>query len=241
MCPLTMFVSPLFAGIPADLTVTSSVGAPTFPFVTASDNDPAFTDEVASTEQRVDHSCSEPEAGQFLYKLLRSWSATDPSGNTSPVESQTVTVVDDERPSILNTPSNTAAPCDQVPPQAVLTATDNDQVCFDPNSVQAMQTRLDGRCPYNYTLTRTWAVADAAGNTHDTSQTVQVRRSRAYRRVQGAGPGVCGLTQVLACTCWKLGRLHFVACNCAHPFVPPCFFSLRFGVKSLSLLFALLF
>jgi hypothetical protein len=119
-----------------------------------------------------------PEAGQFLYKLLLTWSATDPAGNGSPVYRQTVTITDDERPRILRTPNNTRVACDRVPQQAVLTASDNDAVCFVPSSVQPQEARTNGNCPYNYTLTRTWQVSDAAGNSDNTTQVIQVRRAR---------------------------------------------------------------
>lgn len=161
-------------GVPADLTVTSSAGPPNFTFVKASDNDPAYTGKLDATDVRVDHKCSALEIGLFLYKLLRGWSATDPSSNVSPSYNQTITVLDDEPPRIISTPNDTAVACDRVPRQAVLNATDNDRVCFVPTSVRAAEARRDGPCPYNYTLTRTWGVADAAGNTHNTSQTVQV-------------------------------------------------------------------
>jgi len=83
-----------------------------------------------------------------------------------------VTVKDTTPPVLSGVPADATVQCDSVPPPASVTATDN----CDTNVVPSFnQTRVDGSCASNYTLTRTWTAADDYGNTSSGSQTITVQ------------------------------------------------------------------
>jgi alpha-tubulin suppressor-like RCC1 family protein len=100
--------------------------------------------------------------------------AKDACGNLT-VKSFTVTVTDTQFPVLVGVPANTTVECDAVPAAAIVTATDN---CT--TSVPTFtQTRTDGNCANNYTLTRTWSTKDASGNTTTATQVITVQDTQA--------------------------------------------------------------
>jgi hypothetical protein len=105
---------------------------------------------------------------------VNKFKAADASGNVTE-NSFTVTVTDNELPVLVAVPANTTVECDAVPAAATVTATDN---CT--TSVPSFtETRTNGNCPSNYTLTRTWSTTDASGNTTTASQTIIVQDTKA--------------------------------------------------------------
>src|SRR5690606_924685 len=112
---------------------------------------------VTFDETRVDGDCDNN------FTLTRVWTATDACGNTT-VHTQIITVNDDINPTFVGTlPAATVnvSCASEVPEAATLTATDNcgnATVTFD-------ETRVDGDCDNNFTLTRVWTATDACGNT----------------------------------------------------------------------------
>ena len=67
--------------------------------------------------------------------------------------------------------------CHQVPPVGEATATDN---CDPAPRVEYVgQERVDGPCPYAYTLIRTWRATDACGNAVEGSQRIVVEDTTA--------------------------------------------------------------
>jgi hypothetical protein len=72
-----------------------------------------------------------------------------------------VTVVDTTPPVLSGVPANVTVECDSVPEPAVPTALDN---CDADVDIVFSETRIDGDCPYNYTLSRTWTATDNCGN-----------------------------------------------------------------------------
>ncbi|MEG4110219.1 HYR domain-containing protein, partial [Microcoleus sp. S13_C5] len=87
----------------------------------------------------------------------------------------TVTVVDNEKPVLVGVPANATVECDAIPAAANVTATDN----CGAGAVQYSETKADGNCSGNYTLTRTWSVTDIHGNSSSATQVVTVRDTKA--------------------------------------------------------------
>jgi hypothetical protein len=100
--------------------------------------------------------------------------ATDSSGNQSTC-SFTVTVTDTQKPVLVGVPANVTVECDAVPAAAHVTATDNCSTSIPSYT----ETRTNGNCPSNYTLTRTWSTTDASNNTTTATQVITVRDTKA--------------------------------------------------------------
>ena len=82
-----------------------------------------------------------------------------------------VTIEDTTAPVLADVPADATFECDSVPPPALVTASD---IC-DPAPVLVFsETRTDGTCSSNYTLTREWKATDACGNTTTATQVVTV-------------------------------------------------------------------
>jgi large repetitive protein len=147
--------------VPANISVEcDAVPAPAN--VTATDNC-SFNGVVNYSETRANGNCPSN------YTLTRTWSATDAAGNTK-TASQVITVSDNTAPVLSAVPADIAVECDQVPTPATLTATDN---CSAP-TIAFVETRTNGNCISNYTLTRTWTATDACGNSSSKTQTITV-------------------------------------------------------------------
>ena len=85
---------------------------------------------------------------------------------------QTITVVDDVAPVLIGVPNDVTVECDAVPgPSTDVNATDN---CSGNPVITFNETRQNGGCPKNYTLTRTWTATDSCGNSNSKSQVVTV-------------------------------------------------------------------
>ncbi len=155
--------APILAGVPADVTVEcDAIPGPASP--TATDN--CDTDvELTFNELRIDGNCVDN------YELHRSWTATDDCGNTS-VQTQIINVQDTQEPVFSSTPADITVSCDNIPSADNITATDN---CTADISVTFNETRIDGSCPDNYSLQRSWTAVDACGNQRTINQLVFVR------------------------------------------------------------------
>ena len=121
---------------------------------------------VVFTETRTDGDCANS------YTLTRTWTATDDCGNETSF-TQTVTVSDNTAPTFNETlpTAEITAECDAVVEAVVLTASDN---CDTDVPVVFTETKTDGNCANNYTLTRTWTATDDCGNETSFTQTVVV-------------------------------------------------------------------
>jgi hypothetical protein len=154
---------PELAGVPADVTVECDA-VPAFALVTATDACDPVDIGVTPSEVRVDGTC--PHA----YALHRTWSAVDACGNVA-MASQTVTVVDTTPPVLIGVPADVTVECDAVPAPEAVSAAD---VCDARPGVTFGELRLDGRCPGEHVLVRTWTATDACGNAAASSQLVTV-------------------------------------------------------------------
>jgi hypothetical protein len=156
--------APVLSAAPADVTVECNA-VPAAATLTATDNCDAPT--VTYAELRTNGNCPSN------YILTRTWTAVDACGNTSS-KTQTITVQDTQAPVLSAAPADVTVECDAVPAAAILTATDN----CDAPVVVYHELRTNGNSPSNYTLTRTWTVTDACGNTSSAAQTITVRDTK---------------------------------------------------------------
>ncbi len=151
---------------PADVTIECNT--PTGPSATgyATATDTCIQDlYVTPSDSTSPGAC--PQAST----ITRTWTAND-GCSTSSSCAQTITVVDTTPPVLSGVPGDQTVQCDAVPPPAPVSATDN----CDTSAVPGFnQTRTDGNCAANYTLTRTWTAADDCGNTAQASQVVTVQ------------------------------------------------------------------
>jgi len=161
---------PTLSGVPANVTVECD-SIPAAPTVSATDNCTGGEAgvPVTATETRVNGDCL------FRYNLVRVWTASDECGNVV-AATQTVTVVDTTAPVLSGVPpANISAECDAVPAAVTVTATDNCSTGGEAGiPVTLTETRVDGNCPYNYTLVRVWTASDDCGNAVAATQNVVV-------------------------------------------------------------------
>src|SRR5439155_885445 len=104
------------------------------------------------------------------FALTRTWTATDACGNRSS-RSQVVSVRDTSAPSLVGVPPGVTVECDAVPAPATPGARDN---CDPSPRVALSESRAPGRCPNEYTLTRTWTATDRCSNAASASQVLLV-------------------------------------------------------------------
>lgn len=156
---------PSFTTFPNNVTVACDAIPPT--------GNPAAADNCSANvtiqylgETRNNGVC--PES----YTLLRRWSATDACGNST-IGTQTLTVRDQVAPVFTFVPANATISCDAIPPVGTPVAADN---CAGMATINYDgQTRNDGPCPGNYSLSRRWTAVDNCGNTRTAVQVLTIR------------------------------------------------------------------
>ncbi len=152
--------APIFTNVPADATIECGDSLPTS-LAVAVDNcngvSITYVDEMAET------GCSGTGT------VLRTWSAEDACGNVNTAVT-TYTIEDTTPPSIENVPTDVTLSCETQYDFPMPTTSD---VC---GSVELSEeiTTLEGACPNQYTLIRTFTAIDLCGNTSQVSQTVSV-------------------------------------------------------------------
>jgi gliding motility-associated-like protein len=154
-------VAPVFAAPPAAITVACTADVPAMINLGYTDNcDPAGT--VTGTDVSDGNTCPET--------ITRTWTYTDACGNVA-TTSQTITVHDLVAPVFAAAPAAITVEClADVPAMTNLGYTDN---CDPAGSVTGTDGALiGGAC--GGTITRTWSVTDACGNTSTTTQTITV-------------------------------------------------------------------
>lgn len=161
--------APVFTAVPTDITVSCD-DIPSPGSAAASDNCDADVSVTFSGEALLDGNC------KYSYSIIRGWLATDNCGNTS-TATQTLTVQDITPPVFTAVPGSVTVNCDAIPPTGVPTASDN---CSSAVAITYLgETRTDGNCSGNYTLTRTWSAVDDCANTSTATQIIIVQDNSA--------------------------------------------------------------
>jgi len=166
----TVFVedssAPVLSRYPADEDVSCNCESfPTAPTLYALDNCDDSVEVTFTETQSSDRGSNEDN-----YVLIRTWTASDRSGNTAS-HTQTITVSDTEAPYLSNNPEDYSSSCSMVPATPSNAAFDN---CDPDASVSFTSTRAENGCASDYTETRTWTATDRSGNSRSHVQTVTV-------------------------------------------------------------------
>ncbi len=149
--------APQLIGVPANATIQCGQPMPSA-MVQAIDN---CTEEptLSLSVNTIDYEC-----GSIM---TRTWSASDACGNIT-TQTQTINITDNTAPILLGVPANTSANCENIPTEALVTATDN---CTNEIIVEFSEVVGQG-CPY--IITRTWNAVDGCGNAASQSQVIMV-------------------------------------------------------------------
>jgi large repetitive protein len=108
------------------------------------------------------------------YVLTRTYTATDACGNTSSAD-QVITVQDTTAPVVIPAGDLTLE-CDEVVPAADYSVTDN---CDENPGVVVTSSTVNGDCPQEYAMTRTYTATDACGNESSATQVITVQDTTA--------------------------------------------------------------
>ncbi|MEL6864001.1 MAG: proprotein convertase P-domain-containing protein, partial [Bacteroidota bacterium] len=109
-------------------------------------------------------------------KVLREWSILDWCTGQVVTQLQVIKEFDDLPPILIGVPPNDTVDCDIVPPVPVVTAEDN---CDRDVEITFLEERIDGDCPYNYLLIRTWMAFDNCDNMATAIQEITVQDTTA--------------------------------------------------------------
>jgi len=157
--------SPTFTNVPANVTV-SCASIPAVGNPAATDNCDPSVNITYLGENRSNGSCTDN------YTLTRTWRAQDHCGNST-TTSQVITVQDITPPNFTSVPANITVSCEAIPTVGSPAATDNCDA--DVNIAYNGETRTNGTCANNYTLTRQWTASDNCGNTQTAVQIITVQ------------------------------------------------------------------
>jgi hypothetical protein len=110
------------------------------------------------------------------YSVMRVWTAADGCNNSSDL-TQTIVYEDTTAPLLSDYPADEFLSCDDfVPDVPEITATDN---CSADIFVFFNEEIVDGDCPSDFSLIRTWTAEDDCGNVEEYTQTISFTDSQA--------------------------------------------------------------
>lgn len=160
---------PVLSGVPADETFECDDVDPLEDYVVTSSDNCDDPPPVYASEERIDGNCD------YNYSLIRTWESTDQCGNKA-VGVQVATVEDTTAPILVDFPEDETVECDSVPEPADVTTEDN---CDEDPILSFDEVRVDGACPSNYTLYRTWTTVDQCLNSYEQTQEIIVQDTTA--------------------------------------------------------------
>ena len=157
--------NPELVGVPENIEVGCNEIPPVVGSdeVTATDNC-AIDVNVAFNEVVIEGTCADN------FTLIRTWTATDNCGNQD-IQSQTITVGDNEGPEFTNIPEAITVECGNIPAPVDPIVTDD---CSENVTLTFNEIRTNGNCTDTYILTRTWTATDNCGNQNAASQIINV-------------------------------------------------------------------
>ncbi len=131
---------------------------------------PAITESDISTQ-------GNSGCDYYSYTITRTWTADDGNGNTASCE-QIITVEDNAAPLIF-CPADVTVECDaDHSPSATGTASGVDN-CDSQPTISSNDDTTSGSCANSWTITRTWNIADACGNSTPCDQVITVEDTTA--------------------------------------------------------------
>ncbi len=160
---------PPVLSMPPNITIQCDQAIPPVPIVTATDNCSAVINFTQVNNQSPWLQLCE----HFTYTIVRTWIATDPSGNTA-IKVQIIYVQDTTPPVLTMLPvANAFADCDEAQVHGCPIPIDNcDQT---PSLLFSFHYEpYIGGCANSYTVVRKWIAGDKCGNTSFATQNVYV-------------------------------------------------------------------
>ncbi len=151
--------------LPTDVTVSCDA-IPEAVTLTATDNCDSEVIVVYSEELS-----GQEEGCASEYTITRTWLVQDCAGNSTS-HTQVITIEDNEAPTLVSTLEDITVECDNVPEIPTLEFTDNCSSNVTQTNFEETST-FDGS-DSDYTITRTWTVADDCGNVADFTQYITV-------------------------------------------------------------------
>jgi len=154
--------APVFADVPADLTINCEDTLPTDAPMATDNCDP--NPVIVLDEQTTPGACPQEEI------ITRTWTATDACGNAE-VVTQTITIEDNEDPVLANISADVTIDCTDALPTDAPTATDN---CDTDVTITLNETTAAGACPQEEVITREWTATDDCGNASTGTQIITI-------------------------------------------------------------------
>ena len=131
--------------------------------------DPATADDTCDPDVTITFD-DVNTPGNCGYSITRTWTATDDCGNTATC-SKTIELEDNGPPSIHCPSVMTPVECPGEPWFDPATASDD---CTPNPVITHNDVTIQGNCPGEYSVTRTWTATDSCGNTATCSKTISV-------------------------------------------------------------------
>jgi len=171
--------APVFASVPADVTIACSEALPT--------DEPEVSDDCGNVTLTSEDATTPGNCPQEM-TIVRTWTATDECGNVS-TATQVITIQDTTAPTLSGVPSDLTVNADNgetVPAPPTVTADDN---CDPDITVDFTENEDPGQC--EIIIVRTWTATDACGNVATESQTITVIMNNLGVQVTDLVPESC--------------------------------------------------
>ena len=125
-------------------------------------------DACSQANVTLEETWSEGTCGNLVTRV---WTATDGCGNVS-IAQQVVEFLDQQAPEIVGNFESLEVDCaEALPAIPAVEVVDN---CANAVDLVYSENTIEGNCPSNYSLVRTWVATDACGNQAVATQTIEV-------------------------------------------------------------------